>query len=313
MILLNPTDHLPQSVRDIDCVRRDEAGERIKAMNTQAKRVGNALRTVTEKQRKGGLSRSEALLLSLMIKRNLQACAKRSLNYRPTRVGLAKESGYDERTVSRGIKRLSELGMINIVRYAKGGRVGRNGKGLSTEFLSGNLQDLTRILTGLGYKLGKSLQVELESLANWCDHQVGVVPKPAETDVSTETKCPGTFVCKHKPQRSDDTVSPEPLGNGDTLSDRHDLGAQQRNCLERVGDQAQPRQQPRPILSNLARRAMPCRSDVTPRSPTNTTGDALSDTSAPYMVPMPPFVSGAGTVDGGLFFSLPKNRGKNHG
>jgi len=201
-----PRDHLPASLRDSDCRRRDDEKDRRRAMYMQAKAAGNALRTIVRRQ-PGPLTKADADVLAEMIRRNLGACVLRRRLYCPTRARLARDTGYDVRTVSRALTKLKAAGVIVAARYASGGRLGHRGRGLATEFRSGCLQFLAEQLAGLGYRLPKSLRDDLAGLARWAAHQVGESTEPApdssRPEEPTGTKCPSTFVC------SLDRASPE--------------------------------------------------------------------------------------------------------
>ena len=194
-----PVDHLRATMHDRDYHRKNDAIERNKAMYRQARGVSTALRTSMERQPKGGLTRADGAILSLMILQNLRACVRRQLFYCPTRARLAKLSGYSERTVSRAIARLIKAGLIVVARYAKGGRHGR-GKGIATEFRSGCLQFLVEQMATLGYRLPKTLRADLTGLAAWAAVQCGEEPQHSTdtpspvTKMSTGTQCPTTIL-----------------------------------------------------------------------------------------------------------------------
>ena len=193
-----PIDHLPASLRDRDCLKRAEEIERRKTLFRQARGVAMSLRSITDRQRGGRLTRADGHILSLLVLQNLRACVRRERHYRPTRAMLAKSSGYSERTVSASIGRLKAAGIIVVARYATGGRLGNKGTGLATEFRSGCLQFLAEQLDGLGYRLPKALRADLSDLAAWAAAQVGEHTQPSE-DTSprpkpTGKKVPGTIV-----------------------------------------------------------------------------------------------------------------------
>jgi DNA-binding transcriptional ArsR family regulator len=198
-------------VRDIDCIRRDQEIDRRKALYRQAKALSNALRAVTDRQR-GGLTRSSGHVLAIMIRQNLRACVRGELFHRPTRAALAKETGHSERTVSRAITQLTEAGLIVTARYRTGGRLGRTGRGLATEFRSGCLMFLADQLAGLGYRLPKGLHEDLNGMAEWAGRQVGEASEQgADTPrdpVSTGTKCPGTLLTVRKAPPVDRAETP---------------------------------------------------------------------------------------------------------
>lgn len=185
-----PRDHLPASLRDADCRRRDDEIDRRKSLFRQARGMASALRTVTEKQR-GRLTRADGHILSLMILQNLRSCVRRERLYTPTRARLARLSGYDIRTVSRALAKLKAAGVIVIARYPQGGRLGHRGRGLATEFRSGCLQFLADQLAALGYKLPRSLRDDLAGLARWAAYQVGESTEPVR-DLSRSRKPTGT-------------------------------------------------------------------------------------------------------------------------
>lgn len=195
----SPIDHLPATLRDRDCIRLEEAIERRKALFRQARSVSAALRSITERQPQGQLTRAEGAILSQMLLQNLRACVRQERHYRPTRALLAKRTGYSERTVSKAIGRFKDLGLVVAQRYAKGGRLGDKGKGLATEFRSGCLQFLCDQLKALGYRLPKSLRCDLEDLARWAALQVGQQPTAQQSDPRskpepTGKQVPGTML-----------------------------------------------------------------------------------------------------------------------
>lgn len=233
-----PIDHVPASVRDRDCQRRDEAVDRRKALYRQAKALANALRAVTDRQR-GGLTRSAGHVLSILIRQNLRACVRKELFYMPTRAALAKETGLTERTVSAAISRLKEAGLIVIARYGKGGRLGRKGRGLATEFRSGCLTFCADQLAGLGYRLPTGLHDDLVGMAAWAARQTGEAPEQsADTPrerVSTGKKLPGTLSVTDRAapvdgaEPPDATVAPEMR-----LAEEYDA-AQERGEVAKAG------------------------------------------------------------------------------
>ncbi|WP_128910793.1 hypothetical protein [Tropicibacter alexandrii] len=196
---MTPTDHLPKTLPDRTCIRREEEIERRKSLFRQAKATSTGLRTALDQQyKRGSLTRADHLILTLMIRQNLRACVRKELFYRPTRKGLARASGYSQRTVSTSLARLKAAGLVVAVRYAKGGRLGDKGHGLATEWRSGCLQLLPDQLAALGYRLSKSFIADLRDLAAWAAHQVGqhtetkadiILPAPP-----TGKKLPGTLV-----------------------------------------------------------------------------------------------------------------------
>lgn len=191
-----PTDHLPKTIRDSDCRRRDEEIERRKSLFRQARAVASALRTITERQPKGQLTRADGAVLATMVLQNLRACVRKELIYRPTRRWMARQTGYSERTVSTSIGRLKGAKLAVVSRYAKGGRLGDRGKGLATEFRTGCLQFLCEQLEQLGYRVPKSLRDDLVDLAKWAAMQVGESTETHSDFLSAEKpiekKVPGT-------------------------------------------------------------------------------------------------------------------------
>lgn len=105
-----PFDHLSAYIRDADCQRRDEEIERRKALYRRAKGAASALRSLTDRQRHGKLTRADGMILSIMVLQNLRACTRRERFYIPSRAKLAAKSGYSERTVSQSLARLKEAG-----------------------------------------------------------------------------------------------------------------------------------------------------------------------------------------------------------
>lgn len=207
-----PTDHLPRSLSDQALRRRADEIERRKEMFRQARSVESALRTITDRQSGGQLTRGEAAILAKMIRQNLCACVRKERHYRPTRAMLAKQTGYSQRTVSKAITRFKEVGIIAVARYAKGGRLGDKGKGLATEFRSGCLQFIVEQLEALGYRLPKSLRDDLAGLGRWAAVQVGEAttiksdaPKPKKP---TGKKVPGTLVLKDRWSLKDESTAP---------------------------------------------------------------------------------------------------------
>ncbi|WBU51889.1 hypothetical protein [Paracoccus sp. SCSIO 75233] len=192
--------------------RRSDEIERRKAMFGQARAVESALRTITDRQPGGQLTRGEAAILAKMIRQNLCACVRKERHYRPTRAMLAKQTGYSQRTVSKAITRLKEVGIVAVARYAKGGRLGDKGKGLATEFRAGCLQFIVEQMEALGYHLPKSLRDDLASLGRWAAAQVGEstviksdTPKPKKP---TGKKVPGTLVLKDMWSQKDESTAP---------------------------------------------------------------------------------------------------------
>lgn len=296
-MLSNPTDHLPKTVRDRDCIRRDEEIERRKVLYRQARNVSAALRTVTDRQRGGQLTRADGAVLAQMILQNVRACVRKEHHYRPTRARVASLTGYSERTVSKSITRLKEAGLIVAQRYAKGGRLGNKGKGLATEFRSGCLQFLCDQMASLGYRLGKDLRSDITDLGNWAAVQVGQhteikadaprKPKPTGNLVrgtvmyldraapKSQTEAPVARTVKAKPavDRHPPTGSPRP---SPILSNEH------ATTSGSVGLK-------RPALGRLSRMAV---------------------ANGSQMVPMPRLASVGGTDDPTVLFSLPKNSGR---
>lgn len=211
-MLSMPFDHLSRSMSDQVLRRRADEIERRKEMFRQARSVESALRTITDRQPGGQLTRGEAAILAKMIRQNLCACVRKERHYRPTRAMLAKQTGYSQRTVSKAITRFKEAGIIAVARYAKGGRLGDKGKGLATEFRSGCLQFIVEQLEALGYRLPKSLRDDLASLGRWAAAQVGEstfiksdAPKPKKP---TGKKVPGTLVLKDRWSLKDESTAP---------------------------------------------------------------------------------------------------------
>lgn len=168
-----PRDHLPSSIRDRDCIRRDEEKERLKHFYTRAKAVQSGVRTALEKQPKGKLTRSQITVLAAMLRFNLGACNRRQVSYRPGRKALAKALGLSEATIKRAFGKFISAGVIVVHRYGKGGRNGDKGCGFATEYRSGCLQFLCEQLEDLGYRLPLTLQNELVELAEWAGEKVG--------------------------------------------------------------------------------------------------------------------------------------------
>lgn len=189
----DPVDHIPASMRDSDCLRYAEKVERQKSLFRQARGVATALRTITDRQR-GQLTRADGHVASLMVLQNLRACVRGELFYRPTRRGLAKETGYSERTISASLTRLRKAGIGVVARYGKGGRLGHKGKGLSTEWRSGCLQFLCDQLAALGYRLPKGLRDDLNDWGAWAARQVGQQPEHTDQAEPTGKQLPGTLV-----------------------------------------------------------------------------------------------------------------------
>lgn len=211
-----PIDHLPRSMSDQALRRRSDEIERRRAMFRQAKAVASALRTITDRQPGGQLTRAEAAILARIIRQNFCACVRKERHYRPTRAALAKHTGYSQRTVSKAIARLKEVGIIAVARYAKGGRLGDKGKGLATEFRSGCLQFIIEQLQALGYRLPKSLRDDLAGLARWAAAQVGEqtvmqsdAPKPkSKPKKPTGKLVPGTIVLKDRWSLKEEIAAP---------------------------------------------------------------------------------------------------------
>ena len=178
-----PHDHLPKSLRDEHCLRRDEEVETRQDLYRHAKAAAGGVRAIVERQ-PGPLTRSECAVLWIMVRQDLRACVRRERTYRPTREGIADETGFSVRTVSRALARLKDLRLIEVVRYAKGGRAGNKGHGLATEFRSGGLMDLEERLAALGYRVGK-LGRSIKAAARWAADRIR--PKP------TGTFCLGTM------------------------------------------------------------------------------------------------------------------------
>lgn len=297
-MLSNPTDHLPKTVRDRDCIRRDEEIERRKVLYRQARNVSAALRTVTDRQRGGQLTRADGAVLAHMVLQNVRACVRKEHHYRPTRARVARLTGYSERTVSKSIKRLTDAGLIVVQRYAKGGRLGNKGKGLSTEFRSGCIQFLCDQMASLGYRLGKDLRSDITDLGKWAAVQVGQhtevkvdalrKPKPTGNLVRgtimyldraaprSQTEAPIALTVKPKPAvgRHPPTGSPRPAP---ILSNEH------ATTSGSVGLK-------RPALGRLSRMAV---------------------ANGSQKVPMFRFSSGGVTDCSTVPFSLPKKSGEN--
>ena len=168
-----PTDQVPKHT---EIARR-------RALYQQANRDARALRTLFDRQKTGGLTRCEGAVLSRMVLANMRATIRKERTYRPTRAGIAKDTGYSVRSVSRALSRLKALGVIRPARYAKGGRDPK-GQGLSTEWVSGGIVDLAKTLHSLGYRLGKVIAARLNELGRWC---AAVFKRPKVTG----TKWPG--------------------------------------------------------------------------------------------------------------------------
>ena len=190
----HPKDHLPKSLRDDDRAKAKESIEHLKALYRHAKRVANGLTTLTERQQQGGLTRSEAAVLSRMVLANLRASARGELHYRPGRACLARDTGYSERTVSKALSRLKDLGLIEAARYSKGGRV--KAHGLATEWRSGGLDRLLTVLSSLGYRLGKGISDTLTEAVNWARAKLSKRHEnKQENSIPTGKLVPGTLIC----------------------------------------------------------------------------------------------------------------------
>ncbi len=283
-------DHLPQSVRDRDCIARDDEIERRKVLYREARAISAALRSVVDHRHGGKFTRAEGAVLAALIRGNLRACVRKELFYRPTRRALAKDTGYSERTVSRAIGSVTRAGLIVVARYAKGGRMGDKGKGISTEFRSGCLQFVAGQLAALGYRLPKSLKADLDGIGRWAADQVGEHPPHVDAAKSAEptgTKCPGIVMQEDRAAPGKPDVSPvsRVAGALATVEDKPPAappGFYAAHCHE--NGKSGSGSVPRPPLSGLARAAMPCPS---------------AD-----MVPMPLFGRERGFVVGGFLFAL---------
>ena len=192
-----PHDHLPQSLRDDSQAKAEEAIEHLKALYAHASRVARGLATLIDRQRHGGLSRSEAAVLSRMVLANLRAAARGELHYRPGRAALARDTGYSERTVSKALTRLKSFGLIEAARYAKGGRIDKHG--LATEWRSGGLDNLLVVLRGLGYRVEKSIAETVTEAVNWVRAKLSKhIENVQENPIPTRKSVPGTLVCNSK-------------------------------------------------------------------------------------------------------------------
>lgn len=283
----HPKDHLPKSLRDDDRAKAQEAIEHIKALYRHAKRVANGLTTLTERQQQGGLTRSEAAVLGRMVLANLRASARGELHYRPGRACLARDTGYSERTVSKALSRLKELGLIEAARYSKGGRV--KAHGLATEWRSGGLDRLLTVLSSLGYRLGKGISDTLTEAVNWARAKLSKRHEnKQENRIPTGKLVPGTLVCKPHAapgMASVHRVAPVMTASTSALHPHH--GPHQHRQAEMTLPERIR------FLAKRAAHAIRTRQNV------------------PDLVPMPPFASGVGTVVSSLPFSLPKKSGGN--
>jgi len=297
--LFSPTDHLPQARSDRDLARGNAEIERRKGLFRQARNTAQAIRTLTDRQPAGSLTRAEAAILSEMVLQNLRACVRRDLSYRPTRKRLAKATGYSERTVSTAIARLKDAGVVVVARYAKGGRLGDKGRGLATEFRAGCLQFLADQLAGLGYRLPKSLRADLVDLGAWAAAQVGEHTAPASDAPArakpTGKKLPGTLYPSDRAAPKGRTEAPVAV-----------VGFAENG--------------PRPVGSGIARRSAPPPAARTGHLPSTAqrvhqrnvglerpdlgrlAGMALA---AAGMVPMPPNRVREGVAERAVPFSLP--------
>lgn len=325
MMYAVPIDHLPQTVRDNDIIRREEEIERRKTLFRQARAVSTALRTITDRQTDGHLTKADGAVLAHMVLQNLRACVRKERIYRPTRKRLAKVTGYSQRTVSKSITRLKDAGVLVVSRYAKGGRQGNNGKGLATEFRSGCLQFLTDQLKALGYRVGVTLHSDLSELARWAAAQVGEHTE-VKADVSKQTEPTGNLVpgiiCYRKEQGPKDkattvatsSATPEPVASGGICirnEARAADGAPRAASAAPAARSAQgyppgmaahrPATAEHPIHGNQ-HKVSHKRSAASERPP-------VSKLARSAMVPMPPFQSGVGTGDPIVLLSLPKIRG----
>lgn len=192
-----PNDHLPATLRDRDFTRRAEAIEALRADYRHARSISAGLRAITDQQSKGQLTRSAGFILAMMVRQNVRACARREATYRPTRRGLARLTGYSQRTVSTALSALKAAGLVVSFRYSMGGRQGDNGTGLATEWRAGCLQFLPEQLVALGYRLPKTMVEDLRDLAEWAARQVGErtgVERSCPLQKPTGKKVPTTMV-----------------------------------------------------------------------------------------------------------------------
>jgi hypothetical protein len=297
-MLLNPTDHLPQSVRDQDCIRRDEEIERRKVIYRESRAFSTALRTVVDRQSSGQLTRADGAVLAQLVLQNLRACVRKQLYCRPTRAWLASQTGYSERAVSKAITSLKDAGFIVVARYAKGGRMGHKGKGISTEFRSGCLQFLTDQLTAFGYRLPKSLIENIIDMAKWAAAQVGarvaIQTDSAKSADPTGKKVPGIVLQDDRAAPGNSGVVPvlqvaRPVATVGDDPPTGPPGTSVSHCNENNGATRRYGALRRPPLSELARAAMP---------------DA-------QMVPMPPIALPQGGAGVGYLIALWRRNSKN--
>ncbi|MEM9966477.1 MAG: hypothetical protein AAF755_00105 [Pseudomonadota bacterium] len=273
-----PIDHLPKSVRDDSRAKTQESVEHLKALYAHAKRISRGLLTLTDRQSHGKLTRAEGAVLSRMVLANLRASARGQLHYHPGRAVLARDTGYSERTVSKALTRLKDLGLIEVARYAKGGRV--HNHGLVTEWRSGGLDGLLEVLRNLGYRLGKSIADTVSEAVNWIRTKLSKRQENKDQGANpTGNLLPGTLVCNPK-------GTPEPSNGAPAAS----VG-----CAESEPEPHGPSLDQR--IRWLARRAAAA-------------VRARHGLQEPEMVPMPQSGKLGGVAGRGLAFSLPKNPGR---